>query len=269
MARAVKHKGKAKKQSRKAARPADKLKRKTAARRNPPSKAKLRSGKVKTRISRKTKKGKSAPARHPAKKERLTMEAESRKPASRSSVAAALEPPPRLLRQTKTTAAALALLGKGVELIFQRDFKKARGELKALLEAYPGELDILARARSYLQICDREEVIQKKPVITKDQLYSLGVLEHNRANYDTAISYFLQSLENHPNADYIYYSVAASLAMKGDLAKSLQNLRKAVELNEDSRIYAKNDADFSALQTQKEFVELVGLNQPPSNEPQH
>lgn len=197
------------------------------------------------------------------------MKAESRKPASRTSVAAVLDAPPRFLRQTKTTAAALALLEKGIALIFQRDFKKARGELKALLEAYPGEPDILARARSYIRICDREEVIQKKPAITKDQLYALGVLEHNRANYDTAISYFLQSLENHPNADYVYYSVAASLAMKGDLVKSIQNLRKAVELNQDSRIYAKNDADFSALQTQKEFVELVGLNQPPATEPQH
>ena len=190
------------------------------------------------------------------------MEAEFRKSAFRTGITSALDASPHLLRQTKTTAAALALLEKGIELIFQKDFKKARAELKTLLETYPAELDILARARSYMHICDREEAIQKKPAVTTDQLYALGVLEHNKANYDTAISYFLQSLENHPNADYIYYSVAASQAMKGSLAESIKNLRKAVELNEDSRIYAKNDADFSALQTQKEFADLVGLSQP-------
>jgi len=92
------------------------------------------------------------------------------------------------------------------------------------------------------------------------------VMEHNKANYDEAIAYFLQSLEKHPNADYIYYSVAASQAMKGDLAQSIENLRKAIELNEDSRIYAKNDADFAVLQTKKEFAELVGLNQPLTTE---
>ena len=54
--------------------------------------------------------------------------------------------------------------------------------------------------------------------------------------------------------------------MKGDLAESLDNLRKAVELNEDSRIFAKNDADFSALQSKKEFAELVGMT--PATEPQ-
>jgi tetratricopeptide (TPR) repeat protein len=187
------------------------------------------------------------------------MEAGSRKQAVQTSVPSAPAAPPRLLRQTKTTSAALALLQKGIELIFQKDFKRARHELKTLLEIYPGELDILARARSYIQICEREEAAQKKQSISTDQLYALGVLEHNKANYDQAISYFLQSLEKHPDADYIYYSVAASQAMKGDFTAALENLRRAVELNEDSRVYAKNDADFAALQTRKEFAELIGI----------
>jgi len=179
------------------------------------------------------------------------------KPASAPPVAA----PARLLHQTKTTSAALALLGKGVELIHQRDFKKAKNELKSLLQMYPGELDILARARSYMQICEREEANVKKSAVSADQLYALGILEHNKANYDAAISYFLQSLAKHPGADYIYYSIAASQAKKGDIAKALENLRKAVELNEDSRVYAKNDADFSAMQTESGFADLVGVNQ--------
>ena len=205
--------------------------------------------------------------RHQAQRERVIMETASRKSAVETGSAASLEMPPRLLRQTKTTAAALALLEKGIEYIFQKEIKKARGELKALVETYPGELDILARARSYIQICEREEAAQKKQSISIDQLYALGVLEHNKANYDAAISYFFQSLQKHPEADYIYYSVAASLAMKGDVAESLENLRKAVALNEDSRVYAKNDADFSALQTKKEFAELVGISQSPDTEP--
>jgi hypothetical protein len=40
-----------------------------------------------------------------------------------------------------------------------------------------------------------------------------------------------------------------------------------VELNEDSRVYAKNDADFAALQTKKEFAELVGITPMPVTEP--
>jgi tetratricopeptide (TPR) repeat protein len=264
MARALAHKKTAKQKSGKIAHPPKKAAPKAAI------KASHRSSAPKGRVSlNKNKHNETAKAKkrivrtpHAHPKGKMHMEAESRKPALKASAASTVEAPPRLLRQTKTTSAALAILGKGVELIFQKDFKKARTELKALLEAYPGELDILARARSYIQICDREEANLKKQPVSSDQLYALGVMEHNKANYDAAISYFLQSLEKHPNADYVYYSVAASQAMKGDLVQSIENLQKAVELNEDSRIYAKNDADFAALQSRKEFAELVGLSQP-------
>jgi tetratricopeptide (TPR) repeat protein len=265
MARELAHKRIVETKTGKIARIAKKAKPKAASgfsQRNQASKAKVSSKIIKHKDSMEKKKGTAPSVRHQAKKERVIMEAESRKSASRTGIASSLDTPTRLLHQTKTTAAALALLGKGIEYIFQREFKKARGELKSLVETYPGEVDILARARSYMQICDREEAAQKKPAITADQLYALGVMEHNKANYDKAVSYFLQSIENHPKADYIYYSVAASQAMKGDLTESIKNLRKAVELNEDSRIYAKNDSDFSALQTHKDFLELIGLNQP-------
>jgi tetratricopeptide (TPR) repeat protein len=189
--------------------------------------------------------------------------AQAAKPTGKTAYAPPPSPPPRLLPQTKTTAAALALLEKGIEYIYQKDYRRARNELKTLLEAYPSEKEILARARSYIRICDREEAAQKKPpVITADQLYTLGVLEHNKANYEKAVSLFLRSLESHPEADYIYYSLAASLAMKGDLDGAMENLRKAIERNEDNRVYAKNDADFSPLHSIKEFVALVGLNPP-------
>jgi len=169
-------------------------------------------------------------------------------------------PPPRLLRDTKGTAAALALLEKAIKLIHQKDFKKAHAELSNLMTAHPEEKEILARARSYMQICDREQSTSSTAPITNDQLYALGVLEHNRGDYRTAISHFSQAIQKHHNADYIYYSMAASMAAIGDAEAATRNLRKAIELNEDNRIYAKNDPDFSSLYSLKEFADLVGLN---------
>ncbi|MEJ2108321.1 MAG: tetratricopeptide repeat protein [Acidobacteriota bacterium] len=146
-------------------------------------------------------------------------------------------------------------------MIFKKDFKKALVELRSLCNSYPGETEILARARSYIIICEREDAPPKKSAESADQLYALGVLEHNKAHYDKAISYYQESLKNNPESDYIYYSIAASHAMKGDLADSLDHLRKAIDLNEDSRIYARNDDDFSVFEENEEFAELVGLAQ--------
>jgi len=265
MARSQAQKKTKKQKSRSVAGSAKKARPKSAAKgpnRKRVSKAKVSSRKTRAKVAPKAKKKTLSSPRRPAKKGKKTVRTGTRKSVPENAIAPAPAAPPPLLRRTRTTAAALALLEKGIGHIHIRDFKKARGELKTLLETYPGEMDILARARSYIQICKREEVLQKKPAATTDQLYALGIVEHNKANYDAALSYFLQSLEAHPEADYIYYSVAASQAMKGNLAEALENLRKAVELNEDSRIYAKNDDDFSALQTQQEFIELVGSGLP-------
>lgn len=174
--------------------------------------------------------------------------------------------PAGLLRQTKSSEAALKHLEKAIEQIHRKDFKRARNELKTLLHAFPQETEILARARSYILICDREESVQRKTETSAEQLYALGVMEHNNANYDEAIDYYLQSLKRHPDLDYIYYSIAASQAMKGDLDESMKNLRKAIELNEDSRIYARNDHDFAVFQENKEFADLLGISRDPDSD---
>ena len=172
------------------------------------------------------------------------------------------EKPPRLLTETKATAGALALLEKGIKLIYQKEFKKARHELESIAAQYPREAEINARARSYLQICDREEAAHKKPVVTHDQLYTLGVMEHNRGNYDGAITYFRQSLDKHGGADHVFYSLAASQAQRNDVLPAIESLRKAIELNEENRVYAKNDHDFMPLHQEREFIDLVGATGP-------
>ena len=169
------------------------------------------------------------------------------------------------LRRPKTTASALAQLEKGIEFIHRKDFKKAISELQSLIEKHPNEAAIIASARSYIEICRRSEARQKKPQPNHNQTYAMGVLEHNKANYDKAIGFFRQSLEKYPSADYIYYSIAASMALKGDISAALENLRKAVELNVDSRIHAKNDPDFAPLESNREYMELVGV--PASRQP--
>ncbi len=173
--------------------------------------------------------------------------------------------PPPVLGDSRNTAAALGLLEKGIKFIYQKDFKKARHELKSLVDSYPGEPEILSRARTYLHICEREEAAHRKPTVSSDQLYALGVLDHNRGNYDGAVALFRQSLSNHPDADYVFYSLAASLAMKGEIADAIQSLRRAIELNEDNRVYAKNDSDFTALHVNRDFTDLVGTISSGSN----
>jgi len=133
-------------------------------------------------------------------------------------------------------------------------------ELQSLIDGYPLEAEIIARARSYLHICEREEASRKKAPVPHDQLYTLGVMEHNRTNYGGAIELFRQALQKNPQADHIHYALAASRAQMQDGQGALESLGRAIELNEQNRIYAKNDPDFAHLHTLEGFINLVGIN---------
>ena len=252
--------GKVARPKRKAAsRPAAKSK--SIPRNKPSSSGKAGGKKSKQRVAGSDRKKKPVKAGKPSTSvESGKMTSAKRRPTSFGVPTPPPEKPPRLLKDSRNTSAALALLEKGIKLIYQKEFKRARVEFKSIGETYPGEPEIIARALSYLQICDREEAAHRKPLVTQDQLYGLGVMEHNRGNYDGAISYFRQSLEKNKNADYVYYSLAASQALKNDVNAAVDSLRKAIELNEDNRVYAKNDPDFDPLHIQKDFTDLVGMN---------
>ncbi|NWG13289.1 MAG: hypothetical protein HXY20_07130 [Acidobacteria bacterium] len=171
------------------------------------------------------------------------------------------ERPPRLLRNSRGTAAALNLLEKAIRLIHHKNFRRARAELDALIENHRTEVEIVAKARSYCQICEREERAARKPASPEDQVYTLGIIEHNRGNYDGAITHFRQTLLRSPDADYVYYSMAASYVLKGETGQALEHLRKAIQLNEANRFYARNDPDFNSLHENREFADLVGMVQ--------
>ena len=162
------------------------------------------------------------------------------------------------MRETKTTTAALSLLERSIKLIYQKEFKKARNELKSLLESYPAESEILARARTYLQICEREEAAHRKPVSAMSSFTRSESWNTTGGTTTRRSPYFRNSLDKNQRSDHVYYSLAASLAMKGESAEALRNLQQAVELNEENRVYAKNDSDFASLHGQKEFDDLVG-----------
>jgi len=208
------------------------------------------------------------PKRGKQKPSQIGRPTETRKSIPAMQPTPAPETPPRLLRETKSTASALSLLEKAIKLLYYKDFRRARAELEALIENHPHELEIAAKARSYLQICNREEAGSRRHGTSLDQMYTLGIVEHNRGNYDAAIALFNQTLAASPGADYLFYSIAASCALKGDAGRALEHLRKAIGLNEANRIYARNDTDFISLYETREFADLVGMVLQPKAEPQ-
>jgi tetratricopeptide (TPR) repeat protein len=64
-------------------------------------------------------------------------------------------------------------------------------------------------------------------------------------------------VEAHPQYTALLYNVACCESLAGRTADALDHLRRAVEISERSRAFAKDDADFDPIRDQPAFKELI------------
>ncbi|MCS6805418.1 MAG: tetratricopeptide repeat protein [Blastocatellia bacterium] len=171
--------------------------------------------------------------------------------------------PSRLLASTM----AVKMFGQAVRQFYDHDFEKARRAFLDFIERFPEETDMVARARSYVAICNQR--LQHPPSTPRnaEALYNRGVIELNLGHVVEAVSFFEKALKYEPQAAHILYSLAAAHARMGLIEQAVKELKQAVEQRDTLRIQARHDSDFTNLYTHPEFQELVGWELVPQPEP--
>jgi Flp pilus assembly protein TadD len=79
-----------------------------------------------------------------------------------------------------------------------------------------------------------------------------------KGDVEGAIAEFSETIRLNPDDDRCHYFLACAYAEKGDAAKAIASLRRAIELNPASKQEAAKDDDFNFLRTNPEFQRLVG-----------
>ena len=64
--------------------------------------------------------------------------------------------------------------------------------------------------------------------------------------------------EAHPQYADLFYNVACCESLAGRTTDAIDHLRRAIDMSERSRAYAKDDSDFDPLRGEPAFQELIG-----------
>ncbi len=128
-----------------------------------------------------------------------------------------------------------------------------------MLEAYPNEIEVSARARTFSKVCDNNLRTQKKySPVTPEEIFDQGVFHHNAGQYDQALVHYSRALKlSKGNRDHILYAMAATAISTGNTDDALKHLEKAIQINQENRFFAHNDPDFEPLTTDQEFQKLI------------
>ncbi len=203
---------------------------------------------------------KKKPAKKPVKKKK----APSRKKhpprtqvkAARLKPAVTLQEPPPKKEFSKEL---YRLYEQALELLYQNSYKKARDQFVRLLEKFPTDIEITSRAKTFIRVCDRHlDREQKQPPLTSEDIFNQAVIHHNASRYEEALTTLSQAMKlTRKKKDHIHYAMAAAEICMGNTDQGLKHLKKAIEINEENRFFARNDPDFEPVTQDAAFQQLL------------
>jgi tetratricopeptide (TPR) repeat protein len=171
-------------------------------------------------------------------------------------------PPPPEPPRRQVSSGALRQFEQAVKVFNRRYFDDAKEMFEALLEKHPNDVEVVARAQMYIQVCKQKLSATPSTPRNADELYDRGVYALNIGDFTQAKQFFEKALRLRPDAPHLLYSLAATLAQAGAQDQALDYLRRSIQLSPRLRTQAYNDADFSNLHENKQFLELLGMTSP-------
>jgi tetratricopeptide (TPR) repeat protein len=149
----------------------------------------------------------------------------------------------------------LASFESAMKHFHARRFNEAR-DLFEMATLGP-ERDVAHRARLHATICQRR--VEQAPVDlqTAEDYYNYGIALLNTRKIDDARIHLERALALTPEADHVFYALAAARALSGDAIGAHDHLKRAIELEPRNRLMARQDADFASLNGQAAFQALL------------
>jgi len=149
-----------------------------------------------------------------------------------------------------------------VRVFNRRQFAEAKPLFESIQHRYPQEVEINARAQTYIHVCNQKLARPPSSPRDADELYDRGVVALNIGDFTQARSFFEKSLRLRPDAPHVLYSLAVTHAQSGAVDQALDYLTRSIQMQPRFRTQALNDTDLSELREDKRFLELLGIASP-------
>jgi Tfp pilus assembly protein PilF len=182
------------------------------------------------------------------------------KPALKAVVAATAPPTPASPTPTPKKPSfyeAIAIYESGVRGLQRHDYEAAAESFRQVLQRYPEERELIERARLYLRVCERETAQRPAgPQTTSERVYA-ATMSLSAGDSDAALGHVQRALDQEPASHHAHYMMAVIRSTRSETAKAVEHLRRAIELNPDSRSLARQDADLERLRLSPSVKSLL------------
>ena len=183
--------------------------------------------------------------------------------------ASAPAPPPRKpsITEDPRYSQVVGNYQAGLKAMQERKFDRAKGFLQKVVEGPSREL--ADRAAVHLNTCNQQLAKGGTSFKTQEEHYDYAVALTNQGDFEEARAHLEKILKQNSKADFAIYGLAVLDCLQGRVEDALRHLDDAIRLNPAHRIQARNDSDFQNLADDPRFTELLypepGSEGPPSS----
>jgi tetratricopeptide (TPR) repeat protein len=152
---------------------------------------------------------------------------------------------------------ALAAFTAAVELVYQKEYARAREAFREIEAAHIDELALVDRSRMYARICAARLATPTEAPSDFDGLYHRAVMHTNNGDYDPALGLLERALKLAPDSAKALYARSCVWALKGNADAAVADLRRAIAAEPNVRYQAANDPDFETIREEPSFIDII------------
>jgi len=142
---------------------------------------------------------------------------------------------------------AIGIYEAGVRGLQRHDYAGAAESFRQVLQRYPEERELIERAQLYLRVCERETAQRPAgPKTTAERVYA-ATMALSAGDAEAALGHVKSAIEQEPGSHHAHYMMAVIRSTRSETDQAVEHLRRAIELNPDSRSVARQDADLERL----------------------
>lgn len=154
---------------------------------------------------------------------------------------------------------ALTAYGQVMKTFHKGDFAKAAVSLTAFMKKFPDERELMDRARIYHSICNNHLNPVKIEHKSFKEHYLWGLVYLNRKDFEQADKLLKIALGQDSKSGKVLYTLAIVSHLMGKDDDGLDYLERAVDLNAEFAVLARNEVDFEELQKDQRFDQITQI----------
>jgi tetratricopeptide (TPR) repeat protein len=142
-----------------------------------------------------------------------------------------------------------------MKLFNARKFHQARERFRAAINGPNGAIG--HSAELHVRMCDRRLSVPVITLKTPEEHYNYAITRINARELEPARQHLWKALEREPNADHVYYALALCCVLSGDIHGAHENLKRAIDIQPQNRLTARQDTDFTGVSGQYPLNRLL------------